>query len=184
MKGKKVLLVDADEQQSARDWGNQRKSSPLYNPSDLSVFTASSQTLLEMKRDSYDDIFVDVGGRDTRNQRAALIISDVFLIPFRPRSFDIWTIASLIEMINDVRKVNPNLKCYACLNQADAKGKDNEDAKKIILENPEFIFLDTFIVQRKCFSNATADGLSVLELKVGNKTASEEIYNLYQKIYE
>lgn len=36
----------------------------------------------------YDDIVIDTGGRDTRSQRAALIVADVYLVPFYPRSFD------------------------------------------------------------------------------------------------
>lgn len=38
----------------------------------------------------YEDVIIDAGGRDTTSQRAALIISDVALIPFNPRSFLIF----------------------------------------------------------------------------------------------
>jgi chromosome partitioning protein len=42
--------------------------------------------------EKYRDIIFDTGGRDTSNQRAALSVGDVLLVPFVPHSFDIWTL--------------------------------------------------------------------------------------------
>ena len=39
--------------------------------------------------EKYDEIVIDVGGRDTGSLRAALTVADVILIPFQPRSVDL-----------------------------------------------------------------------------------------------
>ena len=58
----------------------------------------------------YDHVIIDTGGRDTTSQRAALSVSDVLLIPFAPRSFDIWTVNKVADLVEEMRSVNPKLK--------------------------------------------------------------------------
>jgi len=64
-------------------------------------------------------VIIDTGGRDTTSQRAALSVSDVLLIPFAPRSFDIWTVHKVADLVEEMRTVNPKLKALAFLNRTD-----------------------------------------------------------------
>lgn len=183
--GKKVLLVDADEQKSTSIWANQRDVLGIetnWSTIQLSGKAIHSQ-ILRMKSD-YDDIIIDVGGRDTVSQRSALAIADVFLIPFKPRSFDIWTLGDVKTIISEMKLFNHNLKALAVINQADPKGTDNEDAISMIEECSELKCLSLTIGQRKSFSNAAADGLGVVELKNQDKKASQEIKDLYDFLYK
>ncbi len=183
--GKKVLLVDADEQRSSSDWSDQRiglsHTSCQFVTISLSGKSIYSQ-LDKMKQD-YDDIIIDVGGRDTTSQRSALSIADVFLIPFKPRSLDIWTIGAVKNMINEIKAANPKLICYAVINQADSKGSDNNDANEVISECQDLICLPIPIGQRKAFSNAASEGLAVCELKSLDKKADLEMKILYESIF-
>ena len=182
--GKKVLLVDADEQKSASDWSDQRESSKIethWSTIQLSGKCIYSQ--LQRIHQDYDDIIVDVGGRDTTSQRSALSIADVFIVPFKPRSRDIWTIGSVKQMISEIKAINPKLKCYAVINQADPKGSDNEDAQAVISECQDLICANVSIGHRKAFPNAAADGLAVCELKNQDKKAIQEMNLLYNFIY-
>lgn len=181
---KKVLLVDADEQKSSSDWVDQREAMKIetsWTTVQLSGKAIHSQ-LIRFKQD-YDDIIVDVGGRDTTSQRSALTVADVFLIPFKPRSLDIWTIGAVKNMISEVMTVNPKLKCLSIINQGDSRGTDNEDAREILKECPDICCFDLTIGHRKAFSNAAAQGLGVYELQL-EKKAKEELKNLYCAIYQ
>lgn len=184
---KKVLLVDADEQRSASDWAEQRESFSLNNS--ISQFVTISlagkaiYSQLQKMRSDYDDIIVDVGGRDTTSQRSALTVANLFLVPFKPRSLDIWTIGGVKTMISEIKAVNPNLISLAVINQADSKGNDNNDAQEIIAECPDLKCLPISIGQRKAFANAAADGLGVYELKNQDKKAFLEIKSLYECVY-
>ncbi|KKL80189.1 hypothetical protein LCGC14_2007250 [marine sediment metagenome] len=133
---------------------------------------------------AYDDIIVDTGGRDTTSQRSALTVADLFLAPFQPRSLDVWTLGKVSSLISEIRAVNPDLKAFSVLNRGDAQGSDNEGAADILKESKELILLPCVIGQRKAFSNATAEGLSVVELKTKDKKAISEIRQLCAALFE
>jgi chromosome partitioning protein len=88
--GKDVLLVDADEQESATIFTAIRKRDRRERPQYTSIILRESQVRAEIDRMrlKYDDVIVDTGGRDTRAQRASLSLADVLLLPFNPRSLD------------------------------------------------------------------------------------------------
>lgn len=182
--GKKVLLVDADEQRTASDWSCQRESRGIETKwTTIQLSGKSIHTELRKMSKDYDDVIVDVGGRDTTSQRSALTIADMCIIPFKPKSFDMWTLGGVKTMINEISAVNPNLMVFTLLNQADSRGSDNDDAFEMIKEVQEFISLPVSIGNRKAFANAAADGLSVVELKKIDTKAIEEIAALYGKVY-
>jgi chromosome partitioning protein len=133
---------------------------------------------------SYDDILVDTGGRDTTSQRSALSIADVFLAPFQPRSLDVWTLGKVVALLNEVYVVNPKLKAYAVINRADPQGIDNEDSAEIIRDTDGITYLPVTLGQRKAFANAASEGLSVIELKNQDKKASAEINLLCATIFD
>lgn len=184
--GLDVLLIDADDQETSFDFSSIRSA----NKNNLSEYTciklsgrAVRSEILKMQN-KYDDIIIDAGGRDTINQRAALSIADKFIIPFLPRSFDLWTLENVSSLVNEIIQINPNLKSYTFLNKADPRGYDNEEAQKIMKENKNFDTLPVIIGNRKAFANAAAEGKAVNELKVLDKKAVREINYLYRYIFE
>lgn len=188
---KKVLLVDADEQKSASAWCDQRTGMKIPTP--WTTIQLSGMYLfseIEKLSKSYDDIIIDTGGRDTTSQRSALSVADVFLMPFRPKAFDIWTLAQVKNLICLVMASNSKLKPYAVINQFDTTGSqssDVDDAKEIISECKELTCLDVAIGIRRSFANASTDGLSVMELDSEKKQwvqkAQQEMQQLYDLIY-
>lgn len=184
LRGKKVLLVDADEQKSASDWAEHRESLQIetfWTTIILSGPAVRSQ-ILKMK-DQYDEVIIDVGGRDTTSQRAALTIADRLIAPFQPRSLDVWTIGMLTELLSEVCMINPNLNTYAIINRADPSGKDNQEAFEIINETGSILCLDKMICQRKAFANASAEGRGVVEMQTKDRKAIEEIQDLNDFIF-
>lgn len=186
--GYKTLLVDGDDQNSVSDWAEQRNDYFKDSICDHEVTTVSikgSYLFTEVGKMAvhYDDIIIDAGGRDTTTQRSALIIANQFVIPFKPRSFDVWTLNSVRKLYEEARIHNPKLKACVVINQADARGSDNEAAKDILQEIVEFKGRLSFVGNRKIFANAAADGLSVCE-KGNDLKAQDEMMNLYRSIYE
>ncbi|WP_332369851.1 AAA family ATPase [Spirosoma telluris] len=120
-----VLLVDADEQETATKFTKWRE----HNTKGNSGYTATiltgdavRQQVLKFKP-KFDHIVIDTGGRDTTSQRAALSVSDVYLVPFNPRSFDLWTIADVENLVKEVRSIKPDkLHAFSILNRADQRG--------------------------------------------------------------
>lgn len=184
-KEKKVLLVDADDQGSISDWAENRESLGVVSTWTTVKITGTSlrSQILKMKGD-YDDIIIDVGGRDTTSQRSALTVSDVFISPFQPRSFDIWTSSKLDHLVSEARAINPTLRSYAFINRGDSQGADNLDSINILKELREIQVVDKLVIrQRKAFSNASSMGLSVVELKPVNRKACHEIESLCKVLF-
>ncbi len=183
--GKKVLLVDADEQRSASDWAHERENSGIETKWST-IQLCGDAVYPQLKRMSldYDDIIVDVGGRDTISQRSALKIADVLLVPFKPRSLDIWTIGSLKKLLSEMKVSNDKLLAYAIINQADSCGTDNKDSQEIISDCPSLKCITIPIGHRKAFANAATEGLGISELKIQDKKALQELLFLYNSIYD
>lgn len=184
-KGKKVLLVDADEQRSSSLFANQRDTLGIKTHwSTIQLVGKTLHTQILRLKPDYDDIIIDVGGRDTVSQRSALAIADIYIVPFKPRSFDVWTIGDVKTIISEMRTANPNLSAYAFINQADSKGSDNEEAVSILEECEEIKCLPISIGNRKTFGNAASEGLGVTEVKNKDPKAVKEILNLYNFVYK
>jgi chromosome partitioning protein len=184
LNGKKVLLIDADEQKSSSTWADLRDRLGFTTPwTTIQLAGASIRAQVQKMKKDYDDIIIDVGGRDTTSQRSALTVADIYLVPFQPRSLDIWTIGDVKSLISEISAVNENLKAYAIINRGDSLGADNKDAMELLADCPNLTCLPIVIGQRKAFANAASDGLGIVEMKVQDKKAISEIQALYQMLY-
>ena len=137
-------------------------------------------------KDKYDDIVIDVGGRDTAGQRAALSVADVYVVPFLPGSFDVWTLESVGKLVEEAQAFNERLQAYCCINRADARGTDNAEAAAIALETPNLTYIDAPMGNRKAYRTAAAQGLAVTELKSRDRDdkAIAEAKRLYKLLFE
>ncbi|NJO96445.1 MAG: AAA family ATPase [Pleurocapsa sp. CRU_1_2] len=182
--GRDVLLIDADDQETATDFTtmrNQKLGDAGYTCTQLngSAVHTDGKRLAE----KYDDVIIDAGGRDTASQRAALVIADVVLIPFVPRSFDVWTIEPVAQMIAEARAFNPELRAYAFINRADATGTENLEAAEYIQDTNELEFINTPLGYRKVFGKAASQGLSVMEYKPVDPKAIAEVTALFDLVF-
>ena len=177
-----VLLVDGDDQQSTTDWWAERKSTyPDLSPNldFMQVAGKSARDRLLVVADRYDTVIVDTGGRDTVTQRAVLSVGDLLLLPFQPRSVDIWTIKRVSALIAEILTINPELKCEGFINRAFANSTDNDDAMAAINEADNIQLIPLKIGDRKAFSNSFGMGLIVPEIRPRVDKAIDELQALY-----
>jgi chromosome partitioning protein len=183
--GRDLLLVDADEQATATDFTALRTEhfgSPGYTA--IQLAGAAVRTQVMQMQGKYQDIVIDAGGRDTAGLRAALTVADVAVVPFQPRSFDIWTLEKVAELIAEARSINPGLRAVAILNFADPQGADNAAAAEALNGTNAIRFLDAPVGRRKAFPNAAAEGLGVCELKRQDPKASAEMATLISALFQ
>lgn len=184
-KGMDVLLVDADEQETATDFTSWREQT-LKGETGYTAIKLTGENvrreILKLKG-KFTHVVVDTGGRDTTSQRAAITVSDVLLLPFNPRSFDIWTVTKVQNLLSEIRAVKPDaLKAFAFLNRADGRGSDNTDAGEALSQVEGIDFLNRSLGNRKAFSNAASRGLSVIELNPKDEKAVFELNSLFKSI--
>lgn len=183
--GRDVLLVDADEQATATDFTALR-AEQLGKPGYTAVALAGAavRTQILQLRPKYEDIVIDAGGRDTAGLRAALTIANVALIPFQPRSFDLWTLEKVASLIAEAGEYRTDpLRAVAILNFADPAGGDNQAAAEALRGNDMITYLDAPLGRRKAFPNAAAEGRGVSELRPQDPKASAEIAALAASLF-
>ncbi|TBW33668.1 chromosome partitioning protein ParA [Azotobacter chroococcum] len=179
LKGRDVWLVDGDRQGTAQTAISVRLSAERA-PGIAVAQYVEGQTLrgqVLQQRSKYQDIIIDAGGRDSTSLRAALILSDVVLVPFQPRSFDVWALADISNLVQEARSVRDGLKAFALLNMADpsSASSDNTEAAAAVADWPALELLDVALVRRKAFANAASQGLSVQELQPRDSKACAEL---------
>lgn len=78
-----VLLIDADTQKSAFDFCVVREEEG-HQPEITSSLITGKSTGSELKKlePKFDDIVVDVGGRDALTLRSYLLVANVLIVPF------------------------------------------------------------------------------------------------------
>lgn len=184
--GHEVLLVDADDQETSTDFTNLREASRPGGAGYTCVALTGAAVRSGVQRlaPKHAHVIIDTGGRDTVSQRAALSICNAYLVPFAPRSFDVWTLDKVAELVEEARAVNPALRALAFINRAEARGNENAEAAELIRSKPGLEFVPTALGARKAFAHAAASGLSVTELRPQDPKASEEIAALYGHLFD
>ncbi|WP_019949205.1 AAA family ATPase [Hymenobacter aerophilus] len=182
--GRDVILIDADDQESATDFTSFRHQSLDGDLGYTAVKVTGRELNAQVQRlaTKCDDIVIDTGGRDTVSQRSALTISNVYLVPFAPRSLDIWTLRKVENLIAEVVPFNPGLRSLTFINKADARGTYKEEAAELLRGSEYLQFLETSVGNRICFANAAAAGLGVLEVKPIDDKAITEVNELCASI--
>jgi chromosome partitioning protein len=182
--GQDVLFVDADEQRTASDFfalRSDRLGDPGVTHVALSGLAVRKQTARMSPK--YDDVVIDVGGRDTTALRAALVVADCVLVPSQPRSFDLWALEIMASLIRDAIAINDALRAFAILCRADPQGADNAEAARTLAGVEGLTYLDTPIVMRKAWANASSLGLGVAEPRRCDVKARDELWACVGALY-
>lgn len=133
----------------------------------------------------YNDVVIDAGGRDSTALRAALSLSDLLIVPFLPRSVDVWVLADIAALVDEAQGVRDGLRARAVPNAADpGVSSDNTDAAAALADFPQLTLLDAPIRRRKASANAIGLGLSVEELTPRDPKACEELAALTMLVFD
>ena len=185
--GRDVWLIDGDRQGTATA-AIALRSEAKRMPGLACAHYPDGQVLrgqVQQQARKWDDIVIDAGGRDSTALRAALILSDVLLVPFAPRSYDVWALEDMAGLIDEARAVRDGLRAFAVLNLADPgeHAGDNVEAAAAVAEVKQFEYLPIPIRRRKAFSNAGGQGLSVQELSPRDVKACDELSVLLESLF-
>lgn len=186
LQGRDVWLIDGDRQGTAQtavtiraEAGRQPALSCAHYPDGSTLRTQVQQTAKK-----FDDVIIDAGGRDSTALRAALILSDVLVIPFAPRSLDVWALNDIDSLIQEARAVRDGLRVVAMLNNADPQGHDNEEAAAAVADFPNMEYVATPIRRRKPIANAAGQGMSILEYSPKDTKGIEEMTALVNAVFK
>lgn len=168
--GGRVLLVDADPQASSQTWSSARDVEPLFTVVGMAKPTLHKD--LPALAANYDFVLIDGAPRVNELGRAAILASDLVLIPVQPSPYDVWATEETVSLVKEARQYKEDLQAAFVINRRipnTAVGRDVRD----VLADFDFPTLQTTIGQRVIFAESANIGLSVIEADRESLAASE-----------
>ena len=186
LQGRDVWLIDGDRQGTAQTAVTIRAEEGKLPAISCAHYPDGPTLRAQVKQTSkkFDDVIIDAGGRDSTALRAALSLSDVLVIPFAPRSLDVWALNDIDSLIREVMSERDGLRVLAMLNNADPQGHDNEEAASAVADFPSMEYVATPIRRRKPIANAAGQGMSVLEYSPKDPKGIEEMTALVNAVFK
>jgi chromosome partitioning protein len=168
--GQRVLLVDADPQGSSLAWSAAREGKPLF-----AVIGMPKPTLHKdmpgIARD-YDMVIIDGAPRVSELGRAAIMASDLVVIPVQPSPYDVWASADTVQLIKEARQFKENLQAVFVINRKIVNTAIGRDVTKA-LANFDLPVCDRALGQRVIYAESAAHGLAVVEAEPDSEAAKE-----------
>jgi chromosome partitioning protein len=184
--GHTVVLIDGDKQGSAAMWSLIREENGI-KPDVPAVRKFGSELRFEVLElaQRFEDVVIDVGGRDSQELRAAMVVADRLVIPFRPSQFDVWSLDRMAELIEAAHTSNPDLQCLAAINLAHPHPgvSESEEARAFLSNNQRMKLARAIVKDRIAYRRATRDGLAVVEMNPADNKASAEMHALYAEVF-
>lgn len=168
--GYDCVLVDADKQKTASTWAQDRQDNVS---AEIKVIPVSLDgniraSLLDLKK-RYEFVIVDCAGRDSRELRTGMTCADILISPLRPSQFDLDTLPHLLQIFEEAKDINSDLKGYLVINQVPTNPfiKESELAEKVISDYDEFNLIETVLHDRKVYRDVASEGMSIFESSNG-----------------
>ncbi|QLA18197.1 ParA family partition ATPase [Desulfolutivibrio sulfoxidireducens] len=177
---KSVLLVDADPQGSALDWAMARPDNPRFPVVGLPKPTLHREVPAIAK--NHDFVLIDGPPRVNELARAAIMASDIVLIPIQPSPFDVWAAREIVDLLEEARAFKENIKSAFVVNRKIVNTAIGRDVVAALASYPVPV-LKNSICQRVAFAESAAQGLTVLHLEPRG-AASQEILSLAHEVLE
>lgn len=165
--GKNVVLVDSDEQGSARDWAAASDS-----PEVEVIALDRPGMLASVKRLSADFVIIDGSAKLDKMAAETVKISDLVLMPIQPSPYDVWASADLIDIVKQRIEITDNaLQAAFVVSRAIPKTTLSKEVLDVLAEHNLPVLEGT--TQKTAYSAAAAKGQSVIKYDKNSKAAKE-----------
>jgi len=180
LSGKRVMLVDADPQQSALDWNASRESDPLFPV--VGLPKANLHKEIPTHAADYDYIVIDGPPRVNELARSAIMASDLVVIPVQPSPYDVWAAQEIVTLLQEASVFKENLKSIFAINRKIVNTAIGRDVAESLAQY-EIPVLPTHVSQRVAFAETAAVGSTAIE-QDPDSTAGQEMLRLAREIIE
>lgn len=112
-RGARVLVVDADEQETAVAWARSALDHRPFPATVVGMASYASKMHREIQRhlDNYDYIIIDCPPSvDAITSQSALLIADLVIVPVPPSPADVWSCRATLALVERIQVINPGLK--------------------------------------------------------------------------
>ena len=180
-RGERVLLVDADPQNSARTWVGLGVRQGHGMPTAVSMGAEMSEPgQLNTLASGYRWVIIDCPSRiDDKvgaTMRAALMfagtVGGAAVLPCGPSAMDVWALGDTLETVKAAQVIRPALRAYVLIAKKSRRTALGDNARNV-LADAGLPILDTELVYRMAYQEAPAAGLGIAQYAKGMPAAVE-----------
>lgn len=179
--GHDVVILDLDEQGTARDWRDQAVDQDLDGPPVLGMSGKQLKRDVERIASTHDVLVIDTPPRLGADARAAMIVSDLVIIPMTPGAEAAWALEQTRDALDEVRAIRPDLRAVVLFNQADFTRVSQ--ATNEVLKDSGLDVFEVKLGRRVAFAEATMNGQGVIDY-APNSVAAREVREFTQAVLE
>jgi chromosome partitioning protein len=168
----KVAVIDTDLQ------GSLSGISTMLSNIDIIPFAKYASNIKGLRSLDYDIIIIDTPPYLTDILTKLFEISDFVLVPSKVSYVDVMAVRATIEMINEVKHKNPELKAGLVLNMVKSNTSINDEIKELI-KGLDIPLLESSVGDRVSFTRSLiTDGI----FNTDDEKAKDEIVQLAREI--
>lgn len=183
--GYNVELLDADTQNSSMVFRQ------LRSENDINDFVASANPTKTIhndidKKNGYDVVIIDSGGRDTGVMRSSILAAThgMLIIPFMASQFDLSALTDTLQILEQARTIT-EIEAYVLFNRVDERKLITQGAREYLGELQEdysFNIFDSSLANRNDYITTIMTGKGVVEIGGQTNKAKKEMITLYSEI--
>ena len=184
LRGKKVLVVDADLQGTATRWAGSAPDETPFPAAVMGLAAVGGKLHREIKKyvDDYDVIVIDCPPAvDSAAPQSALLISDVAIVPVVPSPADLWAARGIKQIIDNAADINESLRPLMVANMVPRTALGREALNT--LEDFGIPLARSMLGQRTAYREAVLYGCPVQSLGSKARNAADEIDALADEIW-
>lgn len=186
LRGFRVLVIDADEQNSATRWAGQASEEAPFPATVINLAAMGERISQAVKQHvaHYDFIIIDCPpALKSPIPSNAMLVSDLALIPFIPAPTDMWSSVAAKELAKTAQSLNESLKIRVVPNQVEKQTTVANIITSALEKDQEVPLTQTWLGSRTAFRECQLYGASVQVLGK-TSTAAQEIESLANEVLD
>jgi len=168
-KGHKVLLIDADKQQSSSTWTSLREETPFQVVSLARENMAKDALKLAI---DFDYTIIDAPPHAEAIARSVIIASDLVAMPIEPSGLSSWASDQTITQIKQAQEYKETLKCGFVVSRKLGKTVIGREIRQMVAETGIRVFASD-IESRVSYAESLTMGKDIFEWSEDRKAINE-----------
>lgn len=189
----RVLLIDADPNQSAMKWYGKNGHLPadmdMMGTADEIITVSTIVRIVHKYQFYYDLIIVDSPPSQLASTvtRSALITADLALIPVTPSPLDMWEVTEMNHIIDEVNELRQSMDVAPVLSKIVlTRARKNTRMTNLVFETfarSRFSICNSIIREREIYKFAAFNACSIYDMTyTGKEDAVSDLNDLYREI--
>lgn len=175
-RGRRVLIVDADPQGTARVWAEVAAERQLAAPAVIAMGKDLHRPgQLDRIAAAFDIVIVDCPGRDGAVVRAALMVANIVLVPCGASPADAWALQQSLDLLDEAKAFRPNLIARVVITRRRPTNLGKNARNDLVASGVPL--LEVELAERVGYQVAMGEGRGVTMMS-GQPDAAREIRNL------